>query len=269
VPVPQSALAVRVASAIVLAVPTIAAIAWGRPALEAWLAVGVVLMAREWHMLCGGAGWSAARLTLLIGALAALALATGDRTEAAVAVALLGVPVAYAMARREPGAQPWFTAAGLPYIALAAVALSWMRARPDVGLLNIVWVFGVVWATDIAAYFVGRTLGGPKLAPRVSPGKTWSGAIGGAVGAVAVGVGLALGADADPAPAGLASLLLSAVAQAGDLAESAVKRHFGVKDSGAIIPGHGGLFDRADALLAAAPVAALALYLVGANALWR
>lgn len=268
-PVPKSALAVRVASAVVLAVPTVAAIAWGRPALELWLAVGVVLMAREWHMLCGGAGWSASRVTLLVAALAALALATVDRAGAAVAVAIVGVPLVYVLARRDADAASRFLAAGPPYIAFAAIALSWLRAVPEVGLLNIVWVFGVVWATDIAAYFVGRTVGGPKLAPRVSPGKTWSGAVGGALGAVAVGVGMALGADAAPVPAGLASLVLSVVAQGGDLAESAVKRHFGVKDSGAIIPGHGGLFDRADALLAAAPVAALALYFVGADALWR
>jgi phosphatidate cytidylyltransferase len=262
-------LALRIVSAIVLAVPAIAAIAWGRPALEIWLAVAVVLMAREWHTLCGGAGWTGSRMALVIGGLAALALAAVDRTGAAVVVALLGIPVVWLAASRETGTKPWFIAAGLPYIALPAVALSWMRALPEAGLLNIAWLFGVVWATDIAAYFVGRTLGGPKLAPRVSPGKTWSGAIGGGLGAAVVGAGLALGADAAPIPAVLASLVLSVVAQAGDLAESAVKRHFGVKDSGSIIPGHGGLFDRADALLAAAPVAALALYLVGANALWR
>lgn len=267
--VPQSALAVRIVSAIVLAVPAIAAIAWGRPALEIWLAVAVVLMAREWHMLCGGAGWGASRLALLIGVLAALALVATGRTEAAIAVALVGAPIIGLAAGRESGTQPVFFAVGLPYIALPAIALSWMRALPEAGLLNVAWLFGVVWATDIAAYFVGRTVGGPKLAPRVSPGKTWSGAIGGGLGAAVVGAGLALGADADPVPAILASLALSVVAQGGDLAESAVKRHFGVKDSGSIIPGHGGLFDRADALLAAAPVAALVLYFVGANALWR
>lgn len=268
-PVLRSALAVRIASAIVLAVPTIAAIAWGRPALEAWLAVAIVLMAREWHALCGGAGWTASRLALLGFALAALVLATADRYPAAVAVALIGMPILVVVMRRERGLRPWFAAAGLPYIALAALALSWMRAIPEVGLLNILWLFGVVWATDIAAFFVGRSLGGPKLAPRISPGKTWSGAIGGGLGASFVGAGLALAAGAAPLSAAAASLLLSVVAQAGDLAESAVKRHFGVKDSGSIIPGHGGLFDRVDAVLAAAPVAALTLYLVGADALWR
>jgi phosphatidate cytidylyltransferase len=260
---------VRAASAIVLAIPTIAAIAWGRPALEAWVAVAVVLMAREWHMLCGGTAWSASRLALMIGGLAALALAAVDRVPAAIVVALVGAPLVYVLARRETGAKPRFLAVGLPYIALPAIALSWLRAQPDTGFLNLAWVFGVVWATDIAAYFVGRTFGGPKLAPRISPGKTWSGAIGGAAGAGVVGAGLALGAGADPLPVVLASLAVSVVAQGGDLAESAVKRHFGVKDSGAIIPGHGGLFDRADALLGAAPVAALVLYLLGADALWR
>lgn len=267
--VPQSALALRVVSAFALAIPTIAAIVWGRPALEVLLGAAAVLMVREWHMLCGGMDWTPGRMALLIGVLGALALATVDRTGAAVAVALLGIPVVYALARREAGTQPEFVAAGLPYIALPAIALSWMRAVPEVGLLNITWLFAVVWATDIAAYFVGKAVGGPKLCPRVSPGKTWSGSAGGALGAVGVGAGLALSAGGDPVPAALASFALSVVAQAGDLAESAVKRHFGVKDSGSIIPGHGGLFDRADALLAAAPVAALALYAFGANALWR
>jgi phosphatidate cytidylyltransferase len=269
VPVLQNALAIRVASAIVLAVPTIAAIVWGRPALEAWLAVAIVLMAREWHTLCGGGGWTASRFALLGLALAALVLAAANRYPAAVALALVGVPILVAVMRRERGLQPWFAAAGLPYIALAALALSWMRAVPEVGLLNVLWLFGVVWTTDIAAFFVGRSLGGPKLAPRISPGKTWSGAVGGGLGAAFAGAGLALAAGADPLLAAAVSLPLSAVAQAGDLAESAVKRHFGVKDSGSIIPGHGGLFDRVDAVLAAAPVAALTLYLVGADALWR
>ncbi len=269
--VPQSAIALRVISAIVLAIPTIAAIAWGRPFIEAWYAVFAVLMAREWHELCGGRGWTMTRIVLAVGSLAVLILATIDRYQAAVAVIVLGIPILYALSRQAKEPAAGFTAAGLPYIALAALAVSWLRATPgsNVGLFNLLWLFGVVWGTDTAAYVVGRTLGGPKLAPAISPGKTWSGSVGGLLGAGAVGAGLALAAGVPPIAVVLASLALSVVAQAGDLAESAVKRRFSVKDSGAIIPGHGGLFDRADALLAAAPAMALTLYFVGVDALWR
>jgi phosphatidate cytidylyltransferase len=271
VAVPQSAITVRIISAIVLAVPTIAAIAWGRPFIEAWFAVFAVLMAREWHELCGGRGWTMSRIALAASTLAVLILAAIDRYQAAVAVIVLGIPILYALSRQAKDPAPAFTAAGLPYIALAGFAVSWLRATPgsEAGLFNLLWLFGVVWGTDTAAYVVGRTVGGPKLARTISPGKTWSGAVGGLLGAAAVGAGLALAAGVQPFAVVAASLALSVVAQAGDLAESAVKRRFGVKDSGSIIPGHGGLFDRADALLAAAPAMALTLYFVGVDALWR
>jgi phosphatidate cytidylyltransferase len=258
-----------VLSAIALGVPTIIAIAWGRPALEVWLAVFVVLMAREWHMLCGGRDWTPARLALAASAVIVLALAAFDRYVLGLVVIALAVPVVYLLVRRETGLRWGWTASGVPYIGLTALAVSWLRAVPDVGILNLLWLFAVVWATDTAAYVAGRTIGGPKLAPAISPNKTWSGAIGGLIGAGVVGAVLGEWAGAGPATPAVAGMALSVVAQAGDLAESAVKRRFGVKDSGSIIPGHGGLFDRVDALLAAAPVAALALSVVGADRLWQ
>jgi phosphatidate cytidylyltransferase len=110
----------------------------------------------------------------------------------------------------------------------------------------------IVWATDIAAYLAGRLIGGPKLAPAISPGKTWSGAAGGLAGALVVAV------VASPGAWGLAmAAVLSVVSQMGDLMESGIKRHYGVKDSGKLIPGHGGLLDRLDGVLTAAPVAAV------------
>ena len=133
------------------------------------------------------------------------------------------------------------------------------------GALLILFLFLVVWVTDIAAYFVGRRLGGPKLWRRVSPGKTWSGAIGGFLAALAVGYGVAL-ASGLSTPLGwvVASGLLSVFSQVGDLFESALKRRFGVKDSGRIIPGHGGVMDRIDGLVGAAILGyALALALGG------
>lgn len=258
----------RILSAIALGVPTIAAIVWGRPILELWLAAFVALMGREWHVLCGGSGWAPARFALVLGGMGALLLAALDRYGEALVLVGLGLPVAYGLALREPRLAPVFTAAGLPYIGLCAIALSWLRAHPE-GAITLAWVFLVVWATDTVAYGVGRTVGGPKLWRRVSPQKTWSGAVGGLLAAAAAGLGMAFAVHAEPLAPVLAGMALSVVGQAGDLAESAVKRHFGVKDSGAIIPGHGGLFDRADALLVAAPAAALTLYVCGADALWR
>jgi len=154
-----------------------------------------------------------------------------------------------------------WTTAGLAYALASALPLALLRGDTAAGLAAVVLLFAVVWATDILAYFVGRAFGGPKLAPAISPGKTWSGAVGGAAGAVLVGlvVGWLLGL---PVSLGLVALavLLSIVSQAGDLFESWVKRRFGAKDSGVIIPGHGGVMDRVDGLVAAA----LALYLIQA-----
>jgi phosphatidate cytidylyltransferase len=147
----------------------------------------------------------------------------------------------------------------------------WLAEDPDYGRITLFWLLGVVWATDCGAYVAGRVIGGPLLAPIISPRKTWAGVAGGLVSAAAIGAGAAIWAKVGE-PAGLifASVALSIAAQGGDLLESAVKRHFEVKDSGAIIPGHGGLFDRLDGLLAAAPVLAAA-YLVagGGEFLWR
>jgi phosphatidate cytidylyltransferase len=116
----------------------------------------------------------------------------------------------------------------------------------------------VVWANDIAAYACGRAIGGPKLAPRLSPNKTWAGFVGGVASAGALGWAAArLAGAAAPAPLAAASLFLAVAGQLGDLAESAAKRHFGVKDSSRLIPGHGGILDRVDGLLAASVAAAV------------
>jgi phosphatidate cytidylyltransferase len=138
---------------------------------------------------------------------------------------------------------------GVAYVGLPCIALTWLRADPAAGQTNILLLILVVWATDIGAYLAGRRLGGAKLAPRISPGKTWSGAAGGLFAAIFVGFCVA-------PRAALVAAGLSIVAQAGDLLESGIKRHFGVKDSGWLIPGHGGLLDRLDGVLAASLLAA-------------
>lgn len=149
-------------------------------------------------------------------------------------------------------------AAGVGYAAVLLFAPLILRRDPALGFAAIVFLFAVVWVTDVAAYFAGRALGGPKLWPAVSPKKTWSGAIGGTVGGVAAGILTVKSFGLSVAPMlVLVAGLLSLVAQAGDLLESAVKRHFGAKDAGSIIPGHGGVMDRLDGFLTAAAAAAM------------
>ncbi len=130
----------------------------------------------------------------------------------------------------------------------------------------------IIWASDIGAYVVGRLVGGPKLAPAISPGKTWSGAVGGMGAAALVGLGVAalVGARFPLLHCILVSIIIGIASQLGDLLESGFKRHFGVKDSGRSIPGHGGLLDRLDGMLTAAPIAVLITLLIGEGVwLWQ
>jgi len=168
------------------------------------------------------------------------------------------------------GGKGW-VAAGLAYFLLAGLSLIWLRSDEAAGLANTLLLLLLVWATDIGAYLVGRCIGGPRLAPRISPGKTWSGAAGGLIAAIAAGAVVAhITSDAGAWRAGVVAAGLGVVAQAGDLLESYVKRRLEVKDSGHLIPGHGGLFDRLDGLLAAAPVAALLALTLGRGVvLWQ
>ncbi len=168
----------------------------------------------------------------------------------------------------------WHVAVVSLTASIAGLALYWLREAGG-GWPVIFWFFAVIWATDTGAYVTGRIVGGAQLAPTISPNKTWAGAIGGL--ALGTGVGAAVGilicaAASDAACPSLAFILplavaLSLMGQVGDLAESAFKRYIGVKDSGRLIPGHGGILDRLDSMLAAAPVFGLVIYLTG-NAVW-
>jgi len=144
----------------------------------------------------------------------------------------------------------WCLPGGIVYSGLTGISLSAIRGDSDIGLIAMIFIFAVVWATDILAYFTGRAIGGPKLAPRISPGKTWSGAIGGAVCGVIAGVAVFLSHfSLDDLRIPLLALALSVASQIGDLFESYIKRRFGVKDSSRLIPGHGGVMDRVDGLV--------------------
>jgi phosphatidate cytidylyltransferase len=156
---------------------------------------------------------------------------------------------------------------GTLWIVLAAVALLWLRADLACGRANVMFLLLLVWASDIGAYLVGRLVGGPRLAPLISPGKTWSGAAGGIAAALLVGCGAVWATTGDLTWAAAVALVLCVIGQLGDLTESWAKRRFGVKDSGTIIPGHGGLLDRLDALIAVAPFAALLALCLGRGVL--
>jgi phosphatidate cytidylyltransferase len=151
-----------------------------------------------------------------------------------------------------------WTLAGILYAALLFVAPVTLRGGASYGIAAILILFAIVWTTDIAGYFAGRAIGGPKLAPSISPKKTWSGAIAGLIGSViVVAFGTRYIADARLVPLIGVAVLLSIVSQAGDLAESALKRRFDVKDSSQVIPGHVGVMDRLDGFWAAAVCAAI------------
>jgi len=159
---------------------------------------------------------------------------------------------------RSFGSLAAWMGAGLVYAAALLLCPIVLRRDPALGFVAILFLFAIVWVTDICAYFVGRALGGPKLWPAVSPKKTWSGAVGGTLGGVGAGLAVAKLAGLVVAPMlVIVALALSAAAQVGDLLESAIKRHFGAKDASQLLPGHGGLMDRLDGFLTAAAAAVM------------
>jgi phosphatidate cytidylyltransferase len=244
----------RVASAVVLAALAVGAVAVGGWPFTLFWAAAALGIFWEWNAIVA----SSAIAVLAAGAtaIAIAAIAAGIGSFAAALLALMiGALVAGLLS--SPGRRAW-GGSGVLYAGTALLAPVLLRRDEELGIVAIIFLFAVVWSTDILGYFVGRAVGGPKLAPRVSPTKTWSGACGGAAGAVVAAMVVMLGAGMRPlVEVGVIALALSIISQAGDLFESAVKRHFGVKDASHLIPGHGGLMDRLDGFIAASGVAAL------------
>jgi phosphatidate cytidylyltransferase len=205
-------------------------------------------------------------ITLLVHATStalAVGLAAAGLAALGLAAVVGGAMIALAI---EIGRKPLVSAAGVLYTGVPAVSLLWFRSDEPWGAWAVLFLFTVVAATDTLAYAFGRVIGGPKLWPRVSPNKTWSGFLGGISAAAVVGSLFHLPSGSSPLALALVGLLLGVVAQAGDLAESALKRSFGVKDASGLIPGHGGFMDRADGIVAAAVAAAVYAMLAGPGA---
>lgn len=262
VPRSNSELKLRVVSALVLGALILLVTIWGGwPFRLVWILVAGVV-AYEWLAIIGrgnaipaGIAVVAAGLTLSFSSASPAALA-----GTASAMALLG-----ALATPFVRSRLALELCGVAYALAFALVTPALRDLPAIGLALILWSFAVVWLTDIAAYFTGRKLGGPKLMPAVSPKKTWSGAIGGAVAGMIGGYLVwrlvpALQGMTAAGPVVAASFAGSVVSQAGDLFESALKRRFDAKDSSKLIPGHGGFLDRLDGYWAVLVLAGFALF---------
>lgn len=249
----------RVVAALVLAPLTIV-IAWigGWPWACIVAAAGVLLYI-EWLTIVGA---SRNRLVLAAGVLA-LVLAGILLMVGSPALVFAGLAAGTVLAVILASGQRLWIAGGMVYAAAALVAAVLVRLDANAGFLALIFVLLIVWVTDIGGYFAGRGIGGPKLWPRVSPKKTWAGAIGGLVLSLAVAAAFALLGFGKMLPLLLFGAMLSVVSQLGDLFESAVKRRFGVKDSSHIIPGHGGLMDRLDGFVAAIVFAAVIGFMRG------
>ncbi|MBI4366125.1 MAG: phosphatidate cytidylyltransferase [Deltaproteobacteria bacterium] len=252
---PVSNLVLRIVSAAVLGpIAIVAAYFGGWPFALFWSAAAIAVL-WEWTTLVAGPShrlmFSSCASALAVSALVAW------RGRPIVAILLVGLGALAALIFAPHGRRLWITA-GIGYAGALLLAPMLLRDDPADGFLAIMLLFAIVWTTDILGYFAGRAFGGPKLMPAISPKKTWSGALAGTVGAmiVAVLVAKAFGTFNGTAIA-LVALLLSVVAQLGDLLESWVKRQFGAKDASQLIPGHGGVMDRLDGFWAAALVGCL------------
>ncbi len=267
------ALRLRIISSLVLLPLVLAAVWYGYPAFDLVIAAASVIMAREWARLTTrGSRQMIATLTMATAVLVLVAM-----TIAGVDVGIIAASAALFAVLLYLAARLWgieaadLFAIGVLAIGLPCVAFEWLRADPSHGRATVYWILAVVIATDTGAFMVGRSVGGPKLAPRISPNKTWSGLFGGVVSAALAGALTApLLGQAGAQTAALVSAALAVVAQGGDLGESVLKRHFGVKDTGGLIPGHGGLLDRVDGLLAVVPMVAAITWLSRSSVLdWR
>jgi phosphatidate cytidylyltransferase len=248
-------LAVRITSAVVLAGIATGATWAGLLPFTGLVAAIALVMAWEWGRLVRERGIDAALVLHVVVMLLACGLAAVDHAALAT-VAVIGGAIAMLAVAFDR--QPQLSALGVLVIGLAVIALVWIRRDETYGFEAVLFVFLVVWATDTSAMIAGRSIGGPKLWPSLSPNKTWAGFFGGIVGALLIAGLFALLVPKVPlGPLLLKAALLALACHAGDLSESALKRAFGIKDASNLIPGHGGFMDRLDGFVVAAVVAGI------------
>lgn len=242
-------LGLRIVSGLVLAAVALAAVWYGSPWFDLLIFALAGLMAWEWGRVTNRGRFDLPQYGLVLMVGGAVIFAVVGMPFWGLLVAAVAAPTLFVVNMEgEGGGRSVWLGAGALYCALPAISLIWLR---EGDALIVFWILLLVSATDIGAYVAGRSLGGPKLAPAISPGKTWSGLGGGVVAAGVAGGLVAHFLLPQMSPWMLAGLsaFLGVVAQLGDLFESAVKRHFGVKDSSQIIPGHGGVLDRVDGMI--------------------
>ncbi|MEG6509637.1 phosphatidate cytidylyltransferase [Methyloligella sp. 2.7D] len=248
-------LATRAFSAVVMAAGAIAAVLVGVWAFALLIIAGSLIVNWEWSRLVRGEG--ADRLAVIHAAtiLAVVVFMAVDRPAEAALVLAVALGVTLIIGRGKP-ALIWSTG-WLVYFSAAAAAFIWLRTGEAYGITSLLFLFAIAWTADTCAYAGGKLIGGPKLAPKISPNKTWAGFLCGVSLPALVGIAFALGLDTSWVCLALIAMVLALACQLGDLTESGVKRLFGAKDTGKLIPGHGGLLDRIDGLMLAGIVAAL------------
>ena len=245
----------RVVSSLIMAPVVLSAIYFGWPWFALLLVLTASLMAWEWeHMLAQ----KTTAYAVLLGSLSVMvAITFGASYEVMTGTVGVSALLILAYYRRKDDPHPFFRAFGVPYICAPMTACAWLVTMGEEGPRIMIWLAMLVWATDMGGYAFGSAIGGPKLAPRISPGKTWSGAAGGLLLALALSWAMRFfGFITAGAEVYAITAVLSVVAQIGDLFESWMKRRLFIKDSSNLIPGHGGIFDRVDGLMFAAPALA-------------
>lgn len=273
----RSGFALRLLSGVAITIPSFAAVYFGFPYFDLIVGLFALALAWEWSAVCTDTRLDPpAGFALILSSLVVVALGSAGFYGLSIIAVAAGAALTYVTARSRGHRHAVLEALGAPYIGLPMAAFVWLRYDMPDGRLTVFWMILAVAATDVGAYIVGRAVGGALLAPRISPKKTWSGLIGGMTAAAIASVVFAL-VVGKHGPAGAGLLLFAAlgavlglVSQGGDLLESSAKRYFGVKDMGAIIPGHGGAFDRVDGhLVAAVTVGACGLFLGGEAFSWQ
>jgi phosphatidate cytidylyltransferase len=263
-----SALRSRILSALVLAPLVLAGVIAGFPYFDILVALTSAIMAAEWRRLCGG------KIVDLIGSVMMAGILTGivsvnmvsGATSPLIIVLMAACVGILSAVLGEDRKVSVACGIGVLFVGAFGISLSWIRLLDPAGLEIVVWLVVAIWLTDICAYFAGRAIGGPKLASRISPNKTWAGLLGGVTAAAIWTIMWGRRLDVDSVTTlAMVGAGTAVLAQLGDLGVSVLKRKFGAKDTGNLIPGHGGVMDRMDGFMGATPPVALAIVINGSG----